>query len=127
MDELFSDHHWRLARDGDVLHLYRTRERVSSLEDYERELKSLRTIMEGLDSALAIVMDMRDAVPRNDEAFEAMTGPYRVFFRTRFARCAVVLKTEVGKLNFQRLDRRDDTTTNMFTSMDDAVAWAKAR
>lgn len=127
MDELFSDHHWRLHRDGDLLHLHRTRERVTSLEAYETELKALRAIMEGLDATMGIVMDMRDAVPRNDEAFEAMTGPYRKFFRTYFARCAVVLRTEVGKLNFQRLDRRDDTTTHMFTSMDEAVAWAGAR
>ncbi len=73
----------------------------------------------------SVVVDMRQAPARNDPAFEAAMRGLRASIEARFARTAVLLATQVGMLQVNRLTREDGATS--FATTDEAAALRFAR
>jgi hypothetical protein len=73
----------------------------------------------------SVVVDMRLAPPRNDPAFEAAMRGLRSAIEARFARTAVLLATQVGMLQVNRLTRQDGATS--FATTDEVAALRFAR
>lgn len=127
--ELFADRFWQASLDTDaVLHLTRTAEHA--------ELTLMRKSLDALSAALrqaseqhsirGILLDMREARPRNDAEFEDMTTHYRHELEGAFERIAMLVKTEVGKLQVSRLDRELGTKSHVFDDLADAMAFLKS-
>jgi hypothetical protein len=72
-----------------------------------------------------VVVDMRAAPPRNDPAFEAAMRGLRSNVETRFARTAVLLATQVGMLQVNRITREDGATS--FATTNEQAAFRFAR
>jgi hypothetical protein len=66
-------------------------------------------------SGLKLLVDVRPAPPRNDEAFEAQVTRLLVTFIQRFSAHAFLVKSAVGRLQTQRLARdRGETHPAVF-------------
>jgi hypothetical protein len=72
-----------------------------------------------------VVVDMRAAPPRNDPAFESAMRGLRSNVETRFARTAVLLATQVGMLQVNRITREDGATSFATTSEQAAFRFAQ--
>lgn len=73
----------------------------------------------------SVVVDMRQAPSRNDPAFEAAMHGLRAAIEARFARTAVLLATQVGMLQVNRLTREDGAKS--FATTDELAALRFAR
>lgn len=73
----------------------------------------------------SVVVDMRVAPARNDPAFEAAMRGLRSAIEARFARTAVLLATQVGMLQVNRLTREDGAKS--FATTDEVAALRFAR
>ena len=56
-----------------------------------------------------LVIDVREAVGRNDADFERALRPLREMARARFARVVILVRSAVGQLQIERLGREDGT------------------
>jgi len=114
----------------EVFLVERTQERADDLELLGTELRVVSQRMEEslrLPRGRGIVLDLRSAGPRNDDEFEGVMSSYRRTLHARFGRVAVVVATEVGKLHIGRMDRQDGTESTLFTDLDEALRFARAR
>lgn len=108
MRTLYESRHARLEID-DVRGLVRyTRSSVpfESLADVEamfRELASANTTIDR--THLVLLSDVRAAPGRNDEAFESVVGAVRAQLVERFEKRALLLRTVVGVMQTQRMER----------------------
>jgi hypothetical protein len=71
-------------------------------------------------TARAALMDMRNAPGRNDPEFEAATVSWRRLIGTRFPKLAILVRTQAGRLQIQRLGREDRRESHVF--LDEAEA-----
>ena len=130
MRELHVDRYYeaRLAPDG-IVHVLRTDTEANDLEDMDEELKRLTASIGGVvgpdRKGPGILMDMRFVRSRNDAEFEAATSRYRKMLRQGFHRVAVLVRTEVGKLHVNRLDREEGTDTGVFVDEHRALAYLR--
>lgn len=56
-----------------------------------------------------LIIDVREAVGRNDADFEQALRPLRQLARARFARVVILVRSAVGQLQIERLGREDGT------------------
>ena len=78
--------------------------------DLPRDVTALRAFFQSLVDALAdihrpshlFVIDSRDALGRNDEAFETCKKEFDETLLGGFQKVSVVVKTEIGKLQVRR-------------------------
>lgn len=56
-----------------------------------------------------LIIDVREAVGRNDADFEQALRPLRHMARARFARVVILVRSAVGQLQIERLGREDGT------------------
>lgn len=75
-------------------------------------------------ASFGLVVDMRRAPARNDPEFEQAMRALREAVETRFRRTALLLATQAGVLQVQRLTREDGSST--FATMSEAAALAYA-
>lgn len=129
MTSIYEDPFYAVALEPDgMVVLRRSDLRVPSLDAQERSLDS---ICEALrlhlpTKAGGLLVDMRDAPPRNDDAFESTVRRFRTEIHAHFVRVAVVVRTIAGKLQVNRLDREQhlDTATHaVFDDEDEARAF----
>lgn len=80
---------------------YATIEHVSRVHD--ELLKGVLGLPRG---AFAILLDLRLAPPRNDEAYEAIIEGYMDLLIRHFRGYAILVKTAAGRLQVVRLERR---------------------
>jgi hypothetical protein len=116
---LFADAHVTLAYDEatGLVRYTRSSEPYASIAD----LRALHDKMEAAlppffpSSGLKLLIDVRAAPPRNDEAFEeVVTGLLETFVR-RFSAHAFMVRSAVGRLQTQRLARtRGDAHPSVF-------------
>jgi hypothetical protein len=72
---------------------------------------------------LKLLLDLRDAPPRNDDDFENAASKALTGFVPTFRAHAVLMRTAVGRLQAQRMARRDGATpTHVFTTEAEALA-----
>jgi hypothetical protein len=80
------------------------------------------------NGTLALLIDVRSAPPRNDDAFETEVVQALRVLAGQFPARATLVRTAVGRLQSQRLARtRDDDSVHVFTSEAEALAYLSAR
>jgi hypothetical protein len=63
---------------------------------------------------LGLLVDLRDAPPRNDPEFERAIRGFRLAVFTLFARIAILVRTPTGAMQLTRLLRSDGRTPAVF-------------
>lgn len=132
MGTLYEDHFYSVvAEDTGVVVLRRSDMRVTNVDALEAALESLLTKVRahvGASRGPALLIDMRAAPPRNDEAFEAVARRFRVPLHDCFDRTAVLVQTKAGTLQVRRLDREqaaDATRNAVFDDESEARAFLR--
>ena len=116
---LFRDAHVTLAYDeaSGLVRYTRSSEPFASVADLSASHDRMAAALPPFfpSGGLKLLIDVRDAPPRNDEAFEAVvTGLLETFVR-RFSAHAFMVKSAVGRLQTQRLARtRGDAHPSVF-------------
>lgn len=91
----------------------------SSISELEETYKNLIQSTLRFDLRhLALLVDLREAPPRNDPAFEEAIARYRGPMMQGFARVAVLVKSAVGRLQVRR-HAADDGVANLVTQDED--------
>ncbi len=117
--------------DDGIVELTRSSAHIEGLDDFLASLRAIEIAVEAElargSNARAALVDSRAAPSRNDEAFESKTAPYRNKIRTMLPRSAVLVRTEVGKLQIQRLEREAGRLgeTSVFTDREEALAYLR--
>lgn len=95
-----------------------------------RETDELRAFFQTLVDAVAtinrpshdFVIDSRESMGRNDEAFETVKREFEQKLFGGFKNVSVVLRSEIGRLQVQRYnDNLPDQDMRVFPSVDDAL------
>jgi hypothetical protein len=111
--------------DGQGLVRYvRTRERYPSLEVMRGSNAATAKAAELLPrGTLKLLLDLRDAPPRNDDDFEKEAGRALNAFLPSFKAHAILMRTAVGRLQAQRMARAErGDSPSVFTAEADALA-----
>ncbi|NUP04808.1 MAG: hypothetical protein HOW73_01975 [Polyangiaceae bacterium] len=74
-----------------------------------------------------LIVDTRDAPPRNDPEFEVAFGPLRTKMLQGFRKVAILVSTPIGRLQVQRHAREDGLPLRMFSDEDEARAYCLGR
>jgi hypothetical protein len=108
----------------DVVHFKRLSETNPDLEVFRAVMESVVATMGALDrSDLGLLIDVRDSPLRNDPAFERLLAQYRARFMSGFAKVAVLARTQVGKLQINRLAREDGIDLKIFDNEAEAMSY----
>jgi hypothetical protein len=124
---ILSDVHWIADEDADhrVLFLRRTPVAFDSLDEIAASNARLVAVLREEHASWGVVLDMRQAPPRNDPQYEdAMKG-----LRTRIGgleRIAWLLESAAGVLQVNRL-ARDEGSRKTFATMSEPAALRFAR
>jgi hypothetical protein len=103
--ELLRTPHTRIVSDDDARFVRRERtgERFASLEAVEAEYEAIARALDLVPrEAYAVLVDLRAAPPRNDEAYEAIAQRYNTRLYGRFRKVAVLVQTQAGRLQLRR-------------------------
>jgi hypothetical protein len=120
---LHADAHVTITLDDEtrVVRYTRSNQPYASVDVLRALNKKLREVFDALPPGrLALLLDVRDAPPRNDDAFEGELVGALDAIANRFVARATLVKTAVGRLQAQRIARTRDKTVDVFT--DEAAA-----
>ena len=123
---LYDDAHVSVTLDdvSSVVRYKRSRQPYPSLEVMRAVHAKVRSAFESLPSGkLALLLDVRDAPPRNDEGFEAEVQNALRALAERFPRRATLVRTAVGRLQTQRIAREGDRSVETFSDEAQALAY----
>jgi hypothetical protein len=95
----------------------------ASIADVEGSYAKVREVVERIAPGLKLLIDVRQAPPRNDAAFEAKVNGVLDTFTARFARHATLVKTAVGKLQTARLAHERGAVSHAFGDEGEALAY----
>jgi hypothetical protein len=125
--QLITSAHWLMEEDrlNKVVFLRRMALPFGSMEELTSANQQVVRQIRPEHREWGIVVDMRQAPPRNDPSFESAMRGLRDAVEVRFARTAVLLETAVGLLQVTRLTREDGATT--FATQSEAAAVRFAR
>lgn len=117
----------------DVIHFKRLSLALYTLETLHKAMNDAIAAMDTLDRGrFSLLLDVREAPLRTDPEFEQVFAMYRAKLLGGFAKIAVLLKTEVGKLQAMRMGREDKLSFRTFIDEREAMSYltgsdAKAR
>jgi sulfite reductase alpha subunit-like flavoprotein/predicted heme/steroid binding protein len=125
--KLLASAHWLMEEDrrNKLVYLLRLAMPFSSVEEITSANQQVVARIRPEHKDWGIVVDMRQAPPRNDPAFEGAMRGLRDAVEVRFARTAVLLESAVGLLQVTRLTREDGAET--FATQSEAAALRFAR
>jgi hypothetical protein len=109
VDVLYDDPHVRVTLDADagLLRYERSSLPYPSIDEIARIHDELSKRLLGLPrKAYAILLDLRPAPPRNDDAYESTIEGYMDLLFGQFRAYAILVKTAAGRLQVLRLERR---------------------
>lgn len=78
-------------------------------------------------SRWGLLLDLRNTVGRNDPDFEKLIAPHRAKLEHGFRKVAVVVRSQVGRLQVERHARDDGVNLRVFLEEDEALAWLGER
>lgn len=105
----------------------RTDKGYANLAELERSHDRIALVLPGIPPGLKLLLDLRRAPPRNDDAFESIINGVIGPFLVRFARHAVLVRTMVGRLQVKRLAaERGHEEANIFDDEAAALAYLAA-
>lgn len=109
LETVASTSYWELSmnRPRGVVVVRRTPVAVDSLEELAKQNEAIIGRLPRADDGLGIVVDVRAAPARNDVAFENTMRRFRAEVSRRFARVAVLLDSDRGVLQVNRLSRAE--------------------
>jgi len=110
---------------GGLLIIERTMRRYDSLEQVPVSFADLRAMIDKAEPFDVAVLDLRQALGRNDAEFEAQLAPERRMLLRRLPQVVFVVKTNIGRMQIERYLQRDGVTPYVYTSFEDAVLEAK--
>lgn len=123
---LFEDRYVVLVFDEPrrLVRYARTREPYPTLEAMRASHDAVAAAVAWLPrQTLRLLVDLRDAPPRNDEAFEKQASRSLGNFLPAFRAHAVLMRTAVGRLQAQRMSRTSPgAQMAVFTAEADALA-----
>lgn len=94
-----------------VVTVYRTSEPYPSLEIAESVLERLIRHIDGAQyRQYGLLLDTRDAVGRNDPAFEELMVRFAPLLFAPFARKAILLRSAIGLMQASRVGQRHDSS-----------------
>ena len=97
----------------------RSAQGFSSIQELETSYQALIQSTQGLELRhLGLLIDLRDAPPRNDPAFEQSMARHRKAMMRWFGRVAVLVRSAVGKLQVRR-HAQDDGIQSLVTQEED--------
>ena len=109
-----------------LLHVKRTSEPFSSLDEMKAAFTQLNRLLDERGRGrMSLLVDTRDAPPRNDPAFEAAFGPLRAQMLGGFRRVAVLVATPIGKLQVERHAREDRLALRAFSDEAEARTYCE--
>ena len=94
-----------------------------AIANLERSFAGVAALVGQIPRGSKLLIDVRSAPPRNDEAFEARTNAALAGFLVRFAKTATLVRTAVGKLQTARLARARGVEARVFEDEDAALAY----
>ena len=107
-----------------VVHVART-DLPFRVDAIDEEVDGLLSALAGIPlEKTALLLDVREVMGRNDEAFEAASMSVRLRFIARFGRAAILVRTLAGKLQGQRFIREDKISQSSLVTDDLARALA---
>lgn len=113
-----------LGRVG-VVRVVRTSAAIETLEQVDEVWGAVSRALVSLDRARhVLLMDMREAPGRNDDAFERRVAKYRTATVQGFVRVAVLVRSLPGQLQVQRHAREDGLgMVHIFAAEQAALDW----
>lgn len=113
----------RLA--SSLVHVVRSDAAIETLEQVDETWGGVSQSLLSLDKAKhVLLLDMRNARGRNDDAFERRVAPHRAATVQGFPRVAVLVRSLPGQLQVQRHAREDGLGgVRIFASETEALAW----
>lgn len=108
MRELYRDDYYVIQIDPPraVVFVKRTAAPFPSIEAVDAAFRAMLSVLDvALVRGYVCVVDSRDALGRNDDAFEDTLGRYRPRLFAPFRRIIMVVRTTAGKLQVERLGR----------------------
>jgi len=124
--EVWADDHFRIESEGPLVRITRSNAAFASIEAMESAMEELNRQLDSLErGGRRLLVDTRAAPPRNDPAFEEAFGPHRKRMLSGFQRHAVLVQTEVGRLQVNRHARADGTDLEAFREEKSALAWLR--
>ena len=116
-----------LDRAQRLVRLARTSTAYPTLQAYDAEVSTLLSALAPFDRApLGLLVDLRHAPMRNDLGSEAVATRFRRDVLHGFARVAVLVATQVGKLQIARHAHTDHVSPHTFLNEADALAFLTA-
>jgi hypothetical protein len=123
---LHADAFATLTLDDGVVVYRRNHEPYPSIEAARSAYAAMAKSLAGRVEGLALLLDARDAVGRNDAGFEGLLLEYRKTLFAPFRKTAVLVRTAVGALQTNRLERSGRLGT-MHVFLDESEAFAFLR
>lgn len=122
--------HWqvRVNRTRGVIWLERTPVPFGAPEDLDASLVLFQKLLARIEGGAPdrLLFDLRKAPGRNDEAFERSTKRLRTQLDELFDRVAILVRSQVGKLQVTRLNKGEAQRpghTEVFTDEAAALDW----
>lgn len=109
--------------------LRRTSAKVDSLTELVKQLDQVDAAIAKVAAAhLNILFDLRLAPIRSDPEFYRVVRPYLMRYAKQFKRVAVVVKTQVGKLQINQVSRNMlDGVPHVFDDEQAAIAYLEGK
>jgi hypothetical protein len=110
--ELLRNRHFVITRasGSPLIELKRTAEPFESIDEMRLGFTEVNSVLDHAGRISAnLLIDTRDAPPRNDPAFEIVFEPLRIAMLGGFRRVAVLVRTTAGRLQAERHVRTDGT------------------
>jgi hypothetical protein len=127
MDErqLYEDAYFRVTADDAArfVRLVRSSRLFPTLEAVERCFEAVAFSMITIRSGWALLVDSRAAPIRNDDGFEEILSRARGRIVARFGCAAVLVASDLGKLQVARYGREDSRSPPVFRDEAEALAY----
>jgi hypothetical protein len=110
---------------GGLVRVVRSSVAIETLEQVDEAWGSTSRALMPLDRTKhVLLLDMREAPGRNDDAFERRVAPYRAATVRGFLRVAVLVRSLPGQMQVQRHAREDGLgSVHVFASEQAALEW----
>jgi hypothetical protein len=124
--EVFRTAHSKIVIDDEarLVMRERTSQRFASIEEVTAEYEAIaRTLDLVPRESFAVLVDLRSAPPRNDEAYEEVARRYGQRLYGRFRKVAVLVQTAAGKLQLHRFFDGQEPEAHIFGDEAEARAF----
>jgi hypothetical protein len=112
--------------DGEIARIVRTAEPLMDLTEFRLATVAVSRAL-GDGRARVALMDLRGGPPgRNDPEFEEAGASWRRLLAERFDKVAVLVRTQAGRLQAQRLARQSGRVAHVFMEEREALQYLRS-